>query len=92
MRIIISAKERESLNKEKEVARAGCNVCPTCGWNRMTVPGILGGVNELHSKRTIFEKNGKRIIGRVDRFECMRCGTIWESDPYEDIYSRGRET
>lgn len=89
MKIIISAKERESLNKEKEAARAGCTVCPTCGWNRMTVPGR---VKELNSKRTIFEKNGKRIIGRVDRFECMHCGTIWESDPYEDIYSRGRET
>ena len=90
MKIVVTVQDREVLNKEREIARAGCSVCPTCGCNRKRAPSICGGVCELPSRRAIFEKNGKRVIGRVDRFECTLCGTVWESDPYEDFYTHMR--
>ena len=71
MKIIITGEDREKLWKEKMAARAGCNSCPTCFCNTKR-----GGLRELSPRKAIFQKDGKRVIGRVDRFECTLCGTV----------------
>jgi hypothetical protein len=74
-------KYRFAINKEN--ANKGCNVCPICGEARDAFKcdmkqGILGGCyRDWHEG--IFHIKSMRC----DCYECLSCGTQWESEPYE---------
>lgn len=76
MKILRSAVEASEMKAKREKAFRGCYACPYCSL-------------------VTYEQAGKRLVTRSDKvilptkyvtsiFKCQKCGSVWETEPYEE--------
>ena len=87
--MIITKTKQNIINRENKRIKAniGCNVCPGCGnTNIVNVWEQLSTGNKDCIVKMTFRcvKEGLFTYksGSVDRYECKKCGTEWESEIY----------
>lgn len=88
MKITKSSKEVALYEAIKNVANAGCNVCPCCGETKTCRDYIMNGIFNkgiiagFHSKTWVKGFFHMRNM-RCDCYKCYSCGAEWESEPYQ---------
>lgn len=100
MRRIYSPK-LDSLEAERRNANKGCHICPSCGEYRqawqcseeinpfsftLNDKGIL-----IESDSGLLKKDHVIYNYCVDRYRCLTCGALWESEPFMLIPHSGHE-
>ena len=88
MKIIRTADQVYSNNKQKEIANRGCNICPCCN-EKMSLSeaikkgkGLNRGISSVVIYRVINTCLFSSKYKKVTVYSCHRCGAEWESDPY----------
>lgn len=91
MKITRTNRDVLSAEQRREIANAGCWVCPCCGETKKETDyfkegiynkGIFGGL----IRKTWAEGLFRRRYMQVDCYTCNTCGAQWESDAYEREY------
>lgn len=76
MKITRTAKDVQKIEKRRQKAREGCDVCPCCGNT-----DIRCSIYPKYVLRGFFKLREVRI----DRYNCDTCGAEWESEPFEEL-------
>lgn len=75
MKIVRTAEEVSEAAERKRIANLNCDKCPCCGETK-----------EIKSEqRTWYTGFLNMKIMHCDWYNCLVCGAVWKSEPYEGI-------
>lgn len=88
MKIIKTPNDIKRYELSKEKANIGCHVCPTCGnTNIVDLFTHIVSPSDTDIVKMTFGCTKERFFtyktGHIDKYECKKCGTEWESEMYE---------
>lgn len=88
MKITRTSAQVANLNKSKQIANIGCNVCPCCGETKSHWDYCRKGIYNKGLSMGGIVKNWCEGIFKirymqVDCYSCHTCGATWESEPYQ---------
>lgn len=81
-----NVKPIETDTIERDIANAGCYLCPCCGERKSSKEYLKEEINDkgliklspVIKPKSIFLDN----LYKIDRYMCKTCGAEWESEPY----------
>ena len=75
MKIIKTSEQIEQGKKNRQKANIGCDICPCCKSKNVEY--------QFTHSSTEFKIFSVKFYD-VDRWKCNNCGTIYESEPYQN--------
>lgn len=83
MKITRTPRDIEEKELERQKANEGCDICPCCGEDKSWDFSLEKGETGIyHSTDTRLKGGFFSRYYTVDMYECSKCGTKWESEPY----------